>query len=73
MNEVYNFSNAVIENREKSNGRLGLTKNRLPKTTIPDVPFPTQLKIPQASIVSLSAAGMYVSPTQSGGSDDLMP
>lgn len=40
----------------KSHGRLGLST--LPKTSLNDVPFPTELKIPGARIVSLVAAGM---------------
>ncbi|KAK0501399.1 regulator of chromosome condensation 1/beta-lactamase-inhibitor protein II [Armillaria luteobubalina] len=39
-----------------SQGRLGLST--LPKTSLRDVPFPTELKIPGARIVSLVAAGM---------------
>ncbi|THV05547.1 RCC1/BLIP-II [Dendrothele bispora CBS 962.96] len=40
----------------KANGRLGLP--RFPKTTLEDVPFPLQLQIPGARIVSLVAGGM---------------
>lgn len=43
----------------KENGRLGLTK--LPRSTQQHVPFPTELRIPGARIVSLIAGGMYVS------------
>ncbi|KIJ65618.1 hypothetical protein HYDPIDRAFT_110746 [Hydnomerulius pinastri MD-312] len=42
---------------EKSKGRLGM--QHFPRSTIPDVPFPVELRIaPGARIVQLSAAGM---------------
>ncbi|ESK97802.1 f-box protein [Moniliophthora roreri MCA 2997] len=40
----------------QGNGRLGLSK--LPKATLPGVPFPTELRIPGRRIVSLVAGGM---------------
>ncbi|KAJ7574459.1 regulator of chromosome condensation 1/beta-lactamase-inhibitor protein II [Mycena floridula] len=50
----------------RDHGRLGLTT--FPKSTIPDVPFPTELKIPGARIVSLAAAGMSFQALDSEGS-----
>ncbi len=42
----------------KANGRLGLSK--FPKTPLRDVSMPTQLRVRDARIVCLAAAGMFV-------------
>lgn len=44
--------------RNKQNGRLGLSQ--IPKTPMRDVSFPTQLRVANACIVSLAAAGTSV-------------
>ena len=49
------------EHSERSHGRLGMTK--LPRSIVPDMPFPAELRIPGVRIVSLIAGGMYASST----------
>ncbi|KAF7356571.1 SCF-associated factor 1 [Mycena venus] len=55
------FNPKVFVWGSKANGRLGLG-NKFPKTTLnahgDGVPFPTQLRIPQARIVSIVSGGM---------------
>lgn len=48
----------ISPSSENTHGRLGFTKP--PQTTLNDVPFPIQLRIPGVRIISLIAGGMFV-------------
>jgi len=48
------YASSLVPFRDKGKGRLG--SPRFPKTTLGDVPFPVELRLPGVRVVSLAAS-----------------